>query len=87
MAECIGKDERGWHILHVPVSSSGSRKIIVIDVEGKELELVSQDQPMRVYVNPYLLSADEWEMPVGSGNKLFVMRPEHCVKQGRFSAP
>ena len=74
-------------MLDVPVSSSGTRKIIVIDVDGKVLELVSQDQPMRVYVNPCKSSADEWEMPAGIGKAMLVMRPEKYVKQGRFSAP
>ena len=41
----------------------------------KELELVSQESPLRVYVNPDPDQPDEWEVPAGSGIKVLVFLP------------
>ncbi len=41
----------------------------------KNVELVSQDSPLRVYINPDLDKPDEWEVPAGSGHKIEILSP------------
>ena len=70
-----GKDARGWTTLYIPAMPGGATSIIRVIVDGKELELVTQSESMRVYVNPEKSGFDEWECPIDSGCRLLIGSP------------
>ena len=50
----LGFDERGWQMLRVPgkAVADGTTQIFQVTVGDKTVELVQQQDPMKVYVNP-----------------------------------
>ena len=74
----LSRDSRGWQVIEVaadPKNVIFRVKIPVGNNSFKKLELVSQELPLRVYVNPEIDQPDEWEVPAGSGYKLLVLSP------------
>ena len=68
-------DNRGWQVIEL--EALPERVLVQIEIPVaknifKKLELVSQESPLRVYVNPDPDQPDEWEVPAGSGIKLSV---------------
>jgi len=66
----LSTDSRGWPILEVaanPMNVVFNVKMPVKNNSFKKLEIVSQETPLRVYVNPEFDEPDEWEHPAGSG--------------------
>ena len=74
MTDRDGKDTRGWRMLWV---AAGPIRILRIHLEGKLLELVQQDKPMLVYVNPRTDpdAFDVWQTPPDEGEGRWVGRP------------
>ena len=68
-----GVDERGWKVLDIGASRRPC--IFHVKIGAKHLKLVSQEQPMHVYVNPDTEGLDEWEIPAGSGQVMCVGSP------------
>ena len=68
--QLIGKDNRGWHILKV--DKQDKLTIYKVTIAGKNLELVSQDQTMHVYVAPAQKAFDEWEL---NGERYYIASP------------
>jgi len=71
-------DNRGWQVIEVealPKKVIFQVEIPVANNSFKKLELVSQESPLRVYVNPDPDQPDEWEVPAGSGHKVLVLSP------------
>ena len=50
-------------------------KMRVSNDSFKNIELVSQESPLRVYINPDPDQPDEWEVPAGSGHKVVILSP------------
>ena len=75
----VGYDDRGWVILDALWSGPGV-KTISMEVNHKPLKLVLESSvPLRVYVNPMLGEADEWEKPPWSGNFLSERQNENMI--------
>ena len=74
----LSLDTRGWRLIEVAADPKHLISQVKIPVGNncfKKLELVSQELPLRVYVNPEIDQPDEWEVPAGSGHKLLVLSP------------
>ena len=73
----LGFDERGWPMLLVPgkAVADGPTRILRVTIGDKTVELLHQQGPMKVYVNPEAKGFDEWETPPGSGFRLLVGSP------------
>ena len=80
----LGFDERGWQMLRVPgkAVADGTTRILQVTVGDKTVELVQQQDPMKVYVNPEAKGFDEWETPPGSGFRLLVGSPSPSSEGG-----
>ena len=67
-----GEDTRGWRML---LMAAGPKRIRV-HLEGKFLELVQQEKPTLVYVNPSTDpdALDMWQTPPNEGVRLWVGR-------------
>ena len=67
-----GEDTRGWRML---LMAAGPKRIRV-HLEGKFLELVQQEKPTLVYVNPSTDPdvLDMWQTPPNEGVRLWVGR-------------
>ena len=80
----LGFDERGWQMLHVSgkTVADGTTNIWQVPVGGKTVELVQQQDPMIVYVNPKANGFDECETPPGSGLRLLVRSPPPSSEGG-----
>ena len=81
----LPNDHRGWAVLEVAAKlpTSSSRGIYDITVAGKHLQLVAQEQTMRVYVNPDKDGPDEWDI---GGMRMLVFSPgnaPHLRRGGR----
>ena len=74
MTDTDGKDTRGWRMIWV---AAGPNNILRIHLEGKLLQLVQQDEPMLVYVNPSTDpdAFDVWQTPPDKGEGRWVGRP------------
>ena len=73
MTDMDGEDTRGWRMLWV---AAGPFRILRIHLDGKLLELVQQDKPTLVYVNPSTDpdSFDVWQTPPNEGARWQVGR-------------
>ena len=60
-----GVDEKGWHTMDFE-AGGGCPQIVRVNRWGRQLEIVLQEQPLRVHVNPTVGSLDEWEHPIGN---------------------
>ena len=80
----LGFDERGWQMLRVPgkAVANGTTQILQVTVGDKTVELVQQQDPMKVYVNPKANGFDECETPPGSGFRLLVGSPSPSSEGG-----
>ena len=80
----LGFDERGWQMLRVPgkAVADGTTQIFQVTVGDKTVELVQQQDPMMVYVNPKANGFDECETPPGSGFRLLVGSPSPSSEGG-----
>ena len=71
-------DDRGWTIIEVeplPETTTFKLQVRFANNSFKNIELVSQTLPLRVYVNPELDQPDEWEIPAGGGSVFQVLSP------------
>ena len=71
-------DGRGWQVVEIeafPKTVIFRVKMRVSNDSFKNIELVSQGSPLRVYINPDLDQPDEWEVPAGSGHKIAILSP------------
>ena len=68
-----GEDTRGWRML---LLAAGPGSILQVHLEGKFLELVQQEKPTLVYVNPSTDpdALDMWQTPPNEGVRLWVGR-------------
>ena len=68
-----GEDTRGWRML---LMAAGPKRILRVHLEGKFLELVQQEKPTLVYVNPSTDpdALDMWQTPPNEGVRLWVGR-------------
>ena len=73
-----GKDENGWNTIDFAAAQVGQYRKVQVNRWGRNLEIVLQDKPMRVHVNPKVCGFDLWENPIGSGKGMWIGSPlEH----------
>ena len=71
-------DHRGWTVIEVeplPETTTFKLQVRFANNSFKNLKLVSQTLPLRVYVNPEPDQPDEWEIPAGGGTVFLVLSP------------
>ena len=71
----MGVDEKGWNTIDFKAASPGQWPIVRVNRWGRKLEIVLQDKPMRVHVNPKVGGFDLWEKPIGSGKGMWIGSP------------
>ena len=59
-----GVDEIGWDTIDfIAAPDHGGRDPIIYVVVGRRtLEIILQDKPLRVHINPTVGSVDQWEL-------------------------
>ena len=77
-------ETRGWRML---LLAAGPGRVLQLHLEGKCLELVQQERPMLVYVNPSIdpKACDIWQTPSEGGRSLLVARPHTAPAEDAVS--
>ena len=82
------KTERGWAVIQIPACRPWCGPIrFKCKVKGKLVELIQQQDPLRVYVNPDIYEPDEWECPPDSGQILKHLSPDIKLRIGELPSP
>jgi hypothetical protein len=71
----MGVDEKGWNTIDFEAAPGGRSQKVQLKRWGRKLEIVLQDKPIRVHVNPKVGGFDQWERPIGSGKGMWVGSP------------
>ena len=72
-----GVDEKGWNTMDFDAQAAGGGcpQIVRVNRWGRQLEIVLQEQPLRVHVNPTVGSFDQWEHPIGNEEYMWIGSP------------